>query len=203
TSEYVTLTASADNAGSIDISGWSLQSAVTGKRIYIPLAASPYVLGIVNRVSDALLSPGASAIITSGISPVGVSFRETLCTGYLNQTQSFSPALSNSCPSRDRVLPYNADNLARFGADCFDYIQTMPQCDFPKSLPSSLSPSCRALLSTAFSYNGCVNMFQSSQDFALSSWRMYAGFTTELWGNSHDILRLSDGQGRIVTTVSY
>ena len=176
---------------------------MSGKRIYIPLAASPFILGVINRVSDALLEPGASAIIVSGISPVGVSFKETVCTGYLNQMQSFTPGLSNSCPSRDRVLPYSAENLARYGADCFDYVQGLPQCDFPKSVPSSLSPSCRGLLSNAFSYNGCVNMFQGSADFALPGWRMYAGFTSELWGNTHDIIRLTDTQGRIVDTASY
>lgn len=201
--EYVSIIASGSNAGNVDISGWSLQSIVSGKRIYIPLAASPFVLGVVNRVSHAQLAPSATATVVSGISPVGVSFEETMCTGYLNQMQAFTPALSNSCPSRDRVLPYSAENLARYGADCFDFVQSLPQCDFPTSVPASLSPNCRALLSSAFSYNGCVNMFQSSPDFPLSSWRMYAGFTQELWGNSHDVIRLLDGQGLVVDSVSY
>lgn len=201
--EYVLLTAASDNTADIDISGWSLQSIVSGKRAYIPLAASPFVLGVVNRVSSALLRPGATATVVSGISPVGVSFRETVCTGYLNQMQSFTPALSNSCPSRERVLAYSAENLARYGSECFDYVQSLPQCDFPRSAPAHLSPSCRAFLAYAFSYNGCVNTFQSNSDFALPSWRMYAGYTKELWGNSHDVIRLLDGQGMVVDSVSY
>ena len=117
--------------------------------------------------------------------------------------QSFTPALSNSCPSRERVLQYSPENLARYGGDCFDYVQNLPQCDFPQSVPTSLSSNCRAFLFYAFSYNGCVNTFQSTSDFALPSWRMYAGYTKELWGNSHDVIRLLDGQGMVVDSVSY
>lgn len=201
--EYLTLTASGGNTALVDISGWSLQSAISGTRAYIPLAASPFVLGIVNRVADTMLSPGAGALFVSGISPIGVSFRETLCTGYLNQMQSFTPALSNSCPSSDRILPATAENIARYGADCFQFMHSLPQCDFPSSLPTNLSGACRAFLATSFSYNGCVNQFQSATDFALPSYRLYGSFTRELWGNNHDTVRLLDAQGRTVDAVSY
>ncbi len=201
--EYVTLNASVSNTAPINISGWSLQSVFSGKRVYIPLSASPYVLGIVNRVSNTLLAPGGTAIYVSGISPIGVSFQETLCTGYLHQMQSFTPGLSNRCPAGDRVLPYNEQNLARYGESCFDFLHQLPTCSFPASVPSNLSADCRAMLMSTFSYNGCVNAYRSAPDFAQNSFRLYGDFTRELWGNDHDTIRLLDGQGRTVDAVSY
>lgn len=201
--EYVFLSAAYSNTAPINISGWSLQSVISGKRVYIPLAASPYVLGVVNRVSNALIPPGGTATFVSGISPIGVSFQETLCTGYLNQMQPFTPGLSNSCPSGDRVLAYTDENLTRYGASCFDFIQSIPTCSLPSQVPSNLSAACRGMLTSAFSYNGCLNANRSRSDFALNSYRLYGEFTRELWGNDHDTIRLLDGQGRTVDAVTY
>lgn len=201
--EYLTLSASNSNTAPINVSGWSLQSVFSGKRVYIPLSASPYVLGIVNRVSNTLLPPGGTAVYVSGISPIGVSFQETLCTGYLHQMQSFTPGLSNSCPSGDRVLPYTEQNLAQYGESCFDFLHRLPTCTFPATLPSHLSANCRAMLASTFSYNGCVNTYRSAPDFALNSFRLYGDFTRELWGNDHDTIRLLDGEGRTVDAIQY
>lgn len=201
--EYVVLSASYSNTASVNVSGWSLQSVVSGKRVYVPLAASPYVLGVVNRVSNALIPPGGTATFVSGISPIGVSFQETLCTGYLNQMQPFTPGLSNSCPSGDRVLAYTDENLARYGASCFDFIRSIPTCSLPSQVSATLSAACRGMLTSAFTYNGCLNANRSRSDFALNSHRLYGEFTRELWGNDHDTIRLLDGQGRTVDAVSY
>ena len=201
--EYVLLIASETNTAPVDVSGWSLQSVLSGTRASIPLAASPYVLGIVNPVSDTLLSPGATATFISGISPIGVSFRETICTGYLNQVQPFTPGLSNSCPASERIVPYTQQNLVHYGADCFEFLRTLAHCSFPSSVPSTLSSACRALLINTFTYNGCVNMYRGVPDFGLPSYRLYGNYTRELWGNDHDIIRLLDREGRTVDAVSY
>ncbi|MBV9159456.1 MAG: hypothetical protein JO019_02565 [Candidatus Kaiserbacteria bacterium] len=201
--EYVVISASPANANFVDVSGWSLQSMSSGVRVYLPLAAAPYVLGVVNRVSEAAIFPGGTATVLSGVSPVGVSFRETLCTGYLNQNQNFSPALVNACPAGSRILPATQENVARYGMDCINYVATLPQCDFPGIVPQNLSTSCRAFLLSALSYNGCVNMYQSAPDFSLNSWRLYEGFTHELWSNDHDTIRLLDRDGRVVDVFNY
>ncbi len=138
--EYVTLYASGENTLSIDVSGWSVVSERYGMRLVIPLAAPSFIPGASNRVSGVSLAPGGSALIYTGISPIGVSFRENQCTAYLNHPPS---------------------------------------------------------------YSACVSDRSGNADFYLSSWRLFAGYTKEVWSNSGDTLVLLDGQGRAVDTVAY
>lgn len=200
--EYVELRTS--GASPIVVSGWSLQSALTGVRAYIPEGASMFIMGIVNNVRPVALQDGDVAIITSGASPVGVSFRENMCSGYLAQLRQFTPGISDECPTPSDALPETADNLRTYGGSCFDYIANLPHCSFPGTqLPSDLSSNCRAYVANTFSYNGCVNVYGARDSFALSSWRIFLNRTIELWNNSHDVIRLLDAQGRTVDVLTY
>ena len=203
TKEYVALAADVNNDGPITLSGWSLQSAVSGVRIGIPLGAPLFMLGVVNSVQTIYLEPGASAIITTSVSPVGTSFRENICIGYLNELQSFTPELSNQCPSPSESLPLTADNIRIYGDTCIDYVRNLPQCHFPSSVPAALSPACRSFITNTLSYNGCVNMHRNKVSFALPSWRIYLGLQAELWRNTHDVIRLLDDKGQIVDVLTY
>ncbi len=202
--EYIEIRASSDAPSPVTISGWVLQSAVSGTYAVIPQAADPFIGGIVNTVRPVTLPPGGSAIITTAASPVGVSLRENNCTGYLNQLQSFSPRLASSCPAPNEVLPQTAGNLRLYGNACFDYLNTLPSCYFPgANLPSDISKVCGSYLATSLSYNGCVQMYQSRSGFALPAWRLYFGLTHKLWNTSHDVIRLLDDQERVVDVLSY
>jgi hypothetical protein len=201
--EYVVIRASDFVTLPIPVSGWSLKSAYTGRRAIIPLAASPFYQGVVNTVEPIELSSGESVILSTGVSPVGVSFRETVCTGYLGQTQQFSPALSNSCPRPTDLMPRSNENAARYGASCLDYVERLPQCSFPTIFPSDLSSACRNYLTTTFTYNGCTQVYGSRSGSAMSTWRAYYASGEELWQNEHDSIVLTDEQGRTVASVSY
>lgn len=201
--EYVVLGARANNGAPIPISGWSLQSAVSGLRISIPQGAPLFTLGVVNASQPVYLEPGASSVITTGPSPVGTSFRENICSGYLNELQSFAPELPSECPSPSDALPLNADNLRTYGGTCVDFVRTLSQCHFPSALPSSLSPSCRSFITNTLSYNGCVRMYGGKQSFALPSWRVYLGLRSGVWADTHDVIRLLDDKGRIVDVLTY
>lgn len=202
--EYIVLSASSDNTAPILLSGWSLQSVLTGKRVALPRASSLFILGVVNPITSVSLNPGQSAIVSTGASPVGVSFRENVCSGYLAQFQTFTPDLTNECPDPSGALPQIPENLQRYGASCFTYVQSLPSCRFPGSiLPSDLSAACKAFITNTFTYNGCVNMYQYRTDFKKDSWRLYLGVTVPLWNNAHDIIRLLDGEGRTVDVLSY
>lgn len=201
--EHVVLEAGWNNTAPVDISGWSLQSALTGIRGHIPRGASLFVLGAVNEQKDIYLDPGASAIVTSGQSPLGTSLRENLCTGYLGGLQTFVPSLSRSCPTPSESLPLTPENLNRYGDPCYDFVQTLPHCTFPLEVPENISPACHIFLSNNLSYNGCVQNYRHQSDFARDSWRIYLNAQGELWRNSHDIIRLLDAQGRTVDVVSY
>lgn len=202
--EYVQIQSSSENGGAISLSGWSLQSAVSGVRAGIPPAAPAFIAGVVNAVQPVALSPGATAIVTSGLSPVGVSFEENMCSGYLSELQHFTPGLNGSCPSPSDVLPQNANNLRAYGASCFDYIAEIPSCHFAgTSMPSNISPACRQFVGNNLSYNGCVAMYRSQPNFGLPTYRLYLNQSSKLWNDSHDIIRLLDAQGQIVDVLSY
>lgn len=202
TRENIVIEAHFGNTGPISLSGWSLQSAVTKNYVPLPGAASPFWMGAVNTLSPVSLAPGHSATIASGISPVGVSFRENICTGYLAQFQSFNPPLPLQCPTPSSEIELSSHTLEQFGPECVDAVAYIPTCEFPKELPN-VSVACRAHLQTTLSYNGCVNRHASDTHFAESSWRLYVGSSKELWNDRHDALRLLDAEGRVVDVYMY
>lgn len=200
--EYIEIEVSGSSP--VNITSWSLQSAVSGERLFIPPVANPFILGSVNTLEPAYLAPGDTAIVVSGPSPVGVSFHENMCTGYLNELQQYVPPLSNDCPRASDALSETPDTLRIYGASCFDYVASIPQCHFPGVLlPSSLSAPCRSYLVNTYSYNGCVQANRYDPSFPSSAWRIYLNSRVELWDNAHDIIRLLDSQGRTVDTLTY
>ena len=202
--EYVTLIASWDNTAPVDITGWSLQSALSGVRAYIPRGASIFYMGVVNEQKNIQLNPGDSATMLSGYSPLGTSFRENICSGYLNQLQTFFPQLPNQCPMSAEALPLTAENVSAYGDACIDFVRTLPACTAPlQSFTPELSPSCRNFLANTLSYNGCVTMYRHRSNFLGDSWRIYLNASRELWRNSHDVIRLLDAEGRTVDAVTY
>jgi hypothetical protein len=204
-SEYVTLQASFANTAPISLAGWSLQSAVTGVRIALPQAAPQFVSGVGNNVAPVTLSAGSVAYVVSGPSPVGVSFRENSCTGYLAELQVFTPELNKTCPSPSDELSLNAQNISQFGDACVDYARSLPQCHFPglDQKPAGISDACASFLLNRFSYNGCVYAHKIESDFYQPSWRLYLGSGANIWRDTHDVVRLLDDQGRTVDVLQY
>ncbi len=201
--EFIQLTASESNGGPIVVTNWSLQSAVSGARAPIPQAAPFFVLGVVNNVQPISLNPGASVFVTTAASPLGTSFRENICSGYLSELQRFTPELGSDCPAPSEALPMNADNLRTYGSSCFDYLNGLAQCHFPSTLPADLSSACRSFIQNTMSYNGCIHTYRNRSDFALPTFHSYLALRSDLWSNSHDVIRLLDEQGRIVDVLNY
>jgi hypothetical protein len=183
-----------DGGNPVDISGWSLQSALTGARAYLPLGASFFQVGQLNEQNQIELQPGGVAIVTSGESPVGTSFQENECSGYLEQLQSYTPPLQTQCPSPGN----DVSQASVYGQSCAQYVSSVPFCTFPQSFPSGITASCQVYAQTTFSYNGCVAQYQNDPSFALNDWRIYLDATRELWNNDHDTIRLLDQEGETV-----
>lgn len=201
--EYVQLVADYSAEGGVDISGWQLESALSRTRAIIVPGASPFVLGEANALRPIAMYSGMRAIISTGPSPVGISFRENMCTGYLAQFQSYAPPLNESCPSPSSQMPLTEENLSRYGDACFDFIASLSACSFPQYIPDTVYPSCRAYLSDALSHNGCVNRNRYKAGFEKDTWRLYLGGISELWRNSHDAIRLLDASGKTVDVFVY
>lgn len=202
--EYITLSASWSNTAPVDITGWSLQSALTGVRAFLPRGASVFYMGTVNTQSNIQLSPGVSAVVVSGYSPVGTSFRENICSGYLNQFQTFAPRLSERCPMPHEIISLTAENLNLYGEACIDFARSLPACVSPvNDFPANTSAQCRNFIASKLSYNGCVDTYRYRSDFLHDSWRVYLSSSKELWRNTHDVIRLLDADGKTVDALTY
>lgn len=200
--EFAVIEVGGDTA--VSTTGWSLQSALTRTRVTLPHAASAFVVGAANTIQPVRLSPGTTIIAASGVSPVGVSFRENICSGYLGQLQHYAPPFPAVCPAPLDSIPATPETMASLGESCFDYLASVPSCTFPGgATPGSLSPACRATITERLTYNGCVRGYSSRADFNTNRWRLFLGAQNPLWQRNRDAVRLLDAQGRTVATYSY
>lgn len=200
--EYFIIDADPTLTAPVSLSGWSVQSAYSGARFPIPPAAPLFAQGVVNAVKPVSLDPGASAIVSSGVPPTGVSFRENSCVGYLAQFQSFTPPIQARCPSAADMIPDTPQNRQALGDSCFQFIDALPSCTFPRQAPAGVSAACMNAVTDALSYNSCVNRHQLDSDFYGSTWRLYLGSAQPLW-RTHDIIRLLDERGQVVDVLTF
>lgn len=200
--EYVILTAGY-GGGSVSLAGWKLVNADSGEGGALPQGAEVPSSGRVNELAPLTLSSGEEAIVVTGRSPIGLSFRENKCIGYLEDRQDFAPALPMQCPT-----PY--EEFKRFYRDsddedydrCERYMYTLPYCAVDTDVPSDVPNSCEAFVEKALSYNGCVAAHKGDEGFAGRTWRLFLGKRDELWDRRGTILLL-DAENKVVDSVSY
>ncbi len=201
--EYIEITVPQNAGVPITISDWRLVSEASGSASIIPRGTETPVSGIVNAQENIVLSPGDRAIITSGVSPLGASFRENKCIGYFSSFQKFSPSLPQHCPTpstelEDRYGP----NYARDWA-CVDYTKTISRCQVMLTPPLGVSNACQSFLTTYLNYNGCLQAHKNDADFEGKTWRIYLGRTSPLWKTRNEIVKLLDANGKTVDAFSY
>ncbi len=197
--EYLTLYNSGTAA--LTITGWTLESEVTGRSAQIPSGTT------LPRFSDdapIVLLPGESATITTGESPTGTSFRENRCTGYFEQYQDFAPALNRSCP-------YPTEEMEAYGDipldddRCYDFVATLSSCEVARAEASSahISNQCEAFVRNDLTYSGCVENHALDEDFETRTWRIFLEEDDDLWRDEREIVRLLDGEGKTVDVYEY
>jgi len=201
-SEYVEISLAQNASQSVKITGWTLASGATYKAELIPKGTRVPSSGVVNATDDIVLEPGERALIISGESPVGASFRENKCIGYFSAFQKFSPSLPTNCPSAPNELsssyrPYIHD------PSCIDYANTLSRCQVPLTRMSSLSDSCQSFLETRLNYNGCISNHRNDSDFDGTTWHIYLGRKFPLWRARYEIVKLLDDRGKTVDSFTY
>lgn len=200
--EYVQLTVG-KTSSSVVITGWQLVSEITGNYGVIPYGTPLPVLGVVNQLEPIILTSGMRATITTGRSPIGTSFRENKCTGYLNTHQQFAPALAKDCPAPiDELASFYGTYYIR-DLDCVDYVKTLSRCETVLYAPRSLSNSCRSFVTQRFTYNGCVAAHKNDPDFAGTHWRIYLGLKESLWRSRTELIKLWDRDRLTVDAISF
>jgi len=198
--EFIELRAGTRNLSATSITGWRVMN-LSGKTVEISQGTTIPYLSRINIQSTITLSPGEKAIVATGRSPAGVSFKVNKCSGYFEQFQDFNPPLKKECPS-----PLTNVDTPSFGLEdaCVNYIKNMPKCQINlEPLPADLSPRCSLFINSQINYNTCVDKHKNDSDFQEKEWRVFLGESTELWANNHETIKLFDQTGKIVDVLSY
>jgi hypothetical protein len=203
TREYITITYSSTESSPVDITDWAVESEFSNVGSRIGLGSTLPSIGVVNTGTRILLSPGDSAVINTGPSPVGISFRENLCTGYLDQYQKFYPTMTDQCPEALPSWLSHASEIDVVDKVCEDELATVGRCVSPETLPGSASQSCEQFVTDELFYGGCINKLKDQESFYQPAWRVYLGLAKELYGNTRDTIWLRDADGLIVDVLRY
>ena len=196
--EYIEIHAEDSNTKEINISGWKLQNR-EGKVFVIPKGAGLPYSGQVNIQEGIKLAPGEKAIIITGKSPIGTSFRPNICTGYFNRLYEFKPNLPENCPEPYKESGVDAQNNA-----CFSYLKTLPRCRVPalSSAPSNVNYSCREFVEQKLNYAPCVETHKNDAGFFANEWLVYLEQSEEVWSSVRETIKLFDQNSNLRAEVS-
>jgi hypothetical protein len=205
--EYITIRSSIQNEKAIPLAGWSVESMVSKTRIPLPEGVLLYVLGRENAHVSPVLAPGEYAYIVTGNSPLGDSFHTNTCIGALATYASFTPTLPERCAPSGSAMSASIENVRTYGEQCIEYIHSLASCEVPgKNVPADLLPLCRSFVQKEITYNKCLEREYKKDGFRvfnLGGWYLYLESPAEIWRNKYDVLRLLDGDGRVVDVHSY
>lgn len=201
-SEYVTIALSGSARESVTISGWKIVSTRTRSSATIPNGTVLLKSGSLNNTGPITLEPGDRAYVVTGRSPAGISFKENICIGYLEDRQDYTPRLTTSCPAPLSDFDRFYDGAARDYQECRDSVRALPRCETPSS-SNGVSSTCYQFMRKYLTYNGCVMYHANDRNFWGSTWRVYLGKSDDLWPLRNDTLKLLDANGYTVDIYSY
>ena len=213
--EYLELSASSRIPVDINITGWVLESVVTGQRVTIGQASRLPFPGEINAEEDIIMNPKDRVLIASGRSPIGVGFRVNICSGYFEQFQNFAPKLRKQCPRpKDEFEDFANIPVTHLRIEeddqyiCRRFIdRNIDRCEITRidleDVRPRLSDGCIDFIEDTYTYQGCVANHQYDPDFYTGYWYTYIGKPFELWREKYEIIRLLDAQGRTVDYIDY
>lgn len=177
-----------ENKPAFTLTGTTLESdtlvAHIGGAADLPLA------GTAAHETPVVLPPGGFALIETGVSPLGFSFRINDCSGYLGQFLSFTPRIKKECPTPLSEAP------AAISQSCPAFLGAIPRCSaLYYGAPISqgdATQQCISFAQTQLSYNSCATRHSGDAGFKQKEWRIYLGSSKRLWDNKNDI-KLFDG----------
>lgn len=192
---------------SVNITGWFFKSSITGNYAILGKAALlPFPF--TRTESDVVLRQGDRVIITTGFSPIGISFRTNKCTGFFEENRTFYPGLSLECPRPED------ENLPKFSSiydrqdECLDIIESLPRCrtvgsSFIRDLPDTVSSSCKTYMREQINYNTCIARHYSDTNFPGNEYRLFLNTFSHLWRKEREKITLYDRSGLIVDSIEY
>lgn len=202
--EYVTLQVSTRLDETISISGWNLYSEITGVSVFIPQVDELPILGNSPLLEPLRVEGGETIYVLTGSSPLGSSFRLNSCSGFLTQSNTYTPNIYSQCPDPINEMELKTvSNPNGFTRDCIDFVDRIPLCrSNTTDIPRDFSQAC-ALFILDINYNSCVEDNRYSTSFYKNEWRVYLRRGDEIWNNREEIIVLYDNNGKVVDTLSY
>lgn len=198
--EYISISLAWGAPENLHLTGWTIQNS-QGEREAIGFGTKEPRQGSLNGPEDIILSPGDTALITTGRSPIGISFGVNICSGYIGTLQTFTPNLSTPCPS---ALDMARAQGIEINSRCETALRRVPLCTtYTGRVSGDVSDSCEEFLRNDINYNTCVRTYDDTYNFDEREWRIFLGRNTELWNNEGDTISLYDEKGEFVTSVSY
>lgn len=199
--EYIRIVAEESITSDISLEGMSVTGDAFDVTAYIPPAADLLVLGTPYLKTPIKTPAQGRVLITSGRSPVGTSFRVNMCSGYLDQFQSYVPDLRKDCPEPIEELktkgPFEEET-------CRKFVETLPRCRVHEgSFPTDVSPLCKAFVTEKLNYNSCVSSHQKEKNFLKNEWRVFLEENRELWRNRQEIIKLRDASGETLDAITF
>jgi len=212
--EYVTIQVLSSAPGDITLTGWRLVSVATGFGETIGTGTELPTAGWISNDAPIVLHPGDQVYVVTGESPVGGSFKENMCSGYLGFTQSFYPPVAKRCPSASEEFKKYFEGNSLQDDKCYRLTQNANVCEVPNDSPP-ISSYCLALIDKHLTYNGCVATHKYDARFYTGTWRVFFGRTEltrthieksiygELWRSSREGVKLLDANGLTVDLYTY
>lgn len=232
--EYITLR----NTGKtpVTISGWTLKNG-RDSRVFlnslnqltygisdsavIPYGVKTLWATVAQAPAPIVLEPREQAIITTGkitkrASYLNSSFKENICSGYLNELPGYAlqPKLSSSCPR-----PRDDADLDLLDDGCYAFVRGLRACHTPVYREEvvrttgelrqyldktyGLSRQCQEYVRKRFTYEWCVLTHLGDAKFYRPQWRVYLGRSLQLWNSGRESIRLYDANGLLVDEVNY
>jgi len=209
------LTANSGNESDVPVTGWTLESVVTGQRATIKGGTHLPYPGVVNTVSTIFMAPRDKLLVTTGRSPIGVNFRVNMCTGYFEQYQNYSPRLRKECQSpvdefdEFSLVPTTNVRIEKDDREiCRDFVvDNIDRCEINRVDLSDtelrLTNQCKDFIESTYTYSGCVANHKFDTGFYKNEWRVFLGSYAELWREKREIIRLLDQNGLTVDIIDY
>lgn len=196
--EYVEIEVIQPNLSGTDATNWVLANA-RGEKTALGQASGLPLFGKVNQTEPLKIKAGDHLFVSTGRSPIGVSFRVNKCSAYLEQFQDFVPPISGECPYI--TFEKGAGSLDN---QCQMFLQGIRPCETnTRPLPAGVTPACKAFLDSTVNYNGCVATHKNDADFYLKEWRIFLGKEKEFWAEPSDTITLLDDKGKFIDIMKY
>jgi hypothetical protein len=180
----------------IFLSGWSLENE-RKERAEIGLGTEFFSMESVPHLEKIRVASGTSLLVSFSASPVGVSFRENACSGYLRGTDPFVPPVEDGCPDLSEYPEWKS-----LDGTCQLLIASLPKCRvISPEHAGDMSSACGSFLRTKASYPSCMARVGDGSMRPL--WRIFISGRETFITESGGVVILKDDRGLVVDSLPY